>query len=250
MANNSKSDLTALFALQTQDKQLDQLQQKIDHIPSAIESIRATLATAKLQLDELHQRFLKVQAGKKEKEIEMADKEAAIKKHEKELNQIKSNNAYKALMSEIAKAKDAVSVCEDGILNLMEDIDDLGEEEKKIKQSLKDLEADCGKKILGLEEQKKGLELEFAAQSDVRQGKLAGIPEEMLQRYDNLRKRKHGVAMVAVSGGSCGGCGMTLPQQIIIDVIRAERIVQCESCQRILYKADAHAASPASQNNA
>lgn len=58
--------------------------------------------------------------------------------------------------------------------------------------------------------------------------------EELLSLYDRLRASKGGVGAAALVGGVCQGCHMTLPKQEYERVRKAEGMVFCEECRRIL----------------
>ena len=42
------------------------------------------------------------------------------------------------------------------------------------------------------------------------------------------------MAVVGIEQGACSGCGYQLPPQRIVEVQKAERIMVCEGCGRLL----------------
>lgn len=69
---------------------------------------------------------------------------------------------------------------------------------------------------------------------DRREEVLCGVEDEQMALYKTLLARKAGLAVVAVRNGSCGGCGMTLPDMELDAVHQDEDIVHCSNCDRIL----------------
>ena len=69
------------------------------------------------------------------------------------------------------------------------------------------------------------------AQRSAVQGKLR---DEELSVYDDLRRRKEGLAVVLLQGQACGGCGVRLPTSIVQQARQAEGLQFCPSCGRIL----------------
>ena len=65
--------------------------------------------------------------------------------------------------------------------------------------------------------------------------KIANINAEIFKRYQRIREKKDGVAVVPVADGFCGGCSIALPPQLINDVLKGEDLVACRNCLRILY---------------
>jgi predicted nucleic acid-binding Zn-ribbon protein len=55
------------------------------------------------------------------------------------------------------------------------------------------------------------------------------------QRYERSRKLRKGIAVAEVIGGRCSMCNILLRLQFFQDLKKADDIMVCESCQRILY---------------
>lgn len=62
-----------------------------------------------------------------------------------------------------------------------------------------------------------------------------GIDKELMNLYDRLRVIRAGRAVVKVEGGKCQGCRITLPTNIMHRARVGAEVVQCPSCERILY---------------
>ncbi len=67
------------------------------------------------------------------------------------------------------------------------------------------------------------------------------IREKILSKnlavYDGLRVQKRGQAVALLETGICQGCRVALPTSLVQRVRRGTELVQCGSCQRILYSA-------------
>lgn len=61
------------------------------------------------------------------------------------------------------------------------------------------------------------------------------LDQKVLKRFERVLKRKNGVAIVPVIDGSCQGCHMNLPPQLITEVMRQDSLVNCLNCSRYLY---------------
>jgi len=67
---------------------------------------------------------------------------------------------------------------------------------------------------------------------------VAGIPDELLERYEGLRRRLDGVGAARLIGNRCDGCHLELPA-VEVDHIRhlaPDEIVTCDQCGRILVR--------------
>jgi len=167
--------------------------------------------------------------------MELATQEEKIRKHEMELSAVKSNEAYKALLSEIEAAKNQKSKIEDDILNLMVETDlaagKIKEDEAASKLRQQKLEAEIRECEAGIEKVKGALESEIKK----REGFAPQVPGDVLSRYDYIRLKKKSLALAAILGESCGGCNTILTQTVMNEVKKGRDLVICESCSRILY---------------
>jgi len=68
-----------------------------------------------------------------------------------------------------------------------------------------------------------------------REGILAAISSKDLAIYDGLRVQRRGQAVALLENGICQGCRVALPTSLVQRVRRGTELVQCGSCQRILY---------------
>lgn len=240
----TKDDLANLVGLQEQDRILDSLKASIDQVPLDIEALRAESAREKAAVAAVKEQLTQVQLRKKEKELELSQKEEEARKHGRELNAVKTNEAFKALQSEIDKAKAAAGDLETEILLLMEESDKLSREEKAKAGELKTAEAEIGKRISVLDAKKAELEGKHAAEKAKREAMAAAVNAELLSRYEGIRQRRQGVAVSRLDNGTCTVCHMKQPPQILINIAKGIRLTICESCQRILYSPEPAGAKP------
>lgn len=63
----------------------------------------------------------------------------------------------------------------------------------------------------------------------------AGLQHEQFSLYEKLAASRHGVVVVPVQSGCCGGCHVKLRPALISQLKRGGAIVRCDSCARILY---------------
>ena len=68
-----------------------------------------------------------------------------------------------------------------------------------------------------------------------RQKQVKEIQEGLLRKYDTLRERRKGLAVVNVVQGVCQGCFMNIPPQQFNQLLKGDKILDCPTCQRILY---------------
>ncbi|EKD38700.1 MAG: hypothetical protein ACD_75C00638G0001, partial [uncultured bacterium] len=56
-----------------------------------------------------------------------------------------------------------------------------------------------------------------------------------LRKYNTLRERRNGKAVVNVVDGVCQGCFMAIPPQLYNQLLRGDQLLECPTCQRMIH---------------
>ncbi len=205
---------------------------KIKEMDEELKRLKEKLEKEKIIFDELEK-----ERRKKEKELD-ADKDK-IKKIESKLYEVKTNKEYQALLKEIEAAKTTNDKTEEDILTLMEKIEELKKDYEssqiKFQKRGKDIEMEKVKLNTEIQSIDKTIE-ELKTQRD---NLLSIVNNELKSKYNMLKERRGGVAVTNVKNGVCLGCFMNIPPQLFIEVTKNKKLIQCPSCNRILYFTDA-----------
>lgn len=228
-------DLQQLIDVQEIDRRIQMLEDETRRLPLEIELAGRALAQAQQEVEEFKSAVAEMEKKRRvmEREVDQAREELTKKRHK--LHDVKSNKEYSAMQAEIAHAEHQISDKEDEVLQVLIEIDECNEEYRVRTKALADLERQCR-----LEQEDKAAELERKRDelTEVRakRERLAGMMEEpLLTLYQNVFKLRKGLAVVNVANGTCQGCHMTLPPQMVSEVKQNDRIITCGECDRILY---------------
>ncbi|MDD5303507.1 MAG: C4-type zinc ribbon domain-containing protein [Elusimicrobia bacterium] len=232
----TKEALQALVALQQKDKHLDAIQYEIDAVPPRIDALKADLENEKRHMNEAKARILELEKKKKTKELDVAAQDEAARKHSGQLNDLKSNDAYKAMQAEIEKEKAKAGDIETEILQIMEDIDAAKAVEKAATAEFKKTEEFSKKDLEKLEAELSHAKGRFETAKVDRDATEAAVAPSELKVYNHIRSRGKPDAVVPVINGHCGSCQINLTPGLILEVAKLKNLVTCDSCQRILYK--------------
>jgi predicted nucleic acid-binding Zn-ribbon protein len=231
-----KQDLELLFELQNYDIKISDVNKQISLAPSSIEQKNIILEDKKAELSEEKKKYVDLVSLKKEKESLLADKEKAIEKHSMELNTVKSNDTYKALLLEKAKAKADKNILEDELLALMEKVDEESAKIKTAENEFQKFEENIKKEITDIKNNANKLKEEAIALENKREEHKLKVSKSVLSHYERLKEGRDGRGLVIVDGESCGGCGMVLRTQLINQALKGQDLVFCDNCSRILFK--------------
>jgi predicted nucleic acid-binding Zn-ribbon protein len=177
-----------------------------------------------------------LQVEKKSLELDIEAKDGVTRKSSGELNSAKSNDTYKALLSQIEEAKKAKAQIEDKVLEIMEKMDVMQRESKAREKKFQEDKAAVEKKIAEIDTEEQRLKDEAAAKKAERDAYFQTLPESSQKMYDRVQRGRQSMAVLApVVNGTCGGCHMLLPQGVIVTVTKGLEFCTCEGCTRLLY---------------
>lgn len=232
----TKETLQLLLVLQGKDSFLDAIQKEIDAVPPRIAALKADLDAEKRLLDGVKARILELEKAKKSKELDVAAKEEAARKHGLQLNEVKTNEAYRALQTEIEKEKAAIGDIETEILQFMEEIDKARREEKAAASEYKKTEEFAKKDLEKLEAELSHARGRHAEAKADRDAAASPVPPELMRVYEHIRSRGKLDAIVPVVDGHCGSCQINLSPSMVAELAKQKTLVTCDSCQRILHR--------------
>ena len=61
------------------------------------------------------------------------------------------------------------------------------------------------------------------------------INDDLLKKYDILREKRNGQAVVPAWKEVCNGCHMNIPPQMYNELQKPEILMLCPNCNRIIY---------------
>ncbi|MEW6556974.1 MAG: C4-type zinc ribbon domain-containing protein [Elusimicrobiota bacterium] len=229
--------LLKLIELQDVDSKVDEANNNIQKIDNELNTLQETLKKEKEQIETLKKELSNSAVSKKEKEIEITTLDDKLKKHNMELNAVKTNEAYKALLTEIENCRSQKLKIEDELLSIMENEERLSREIKDLQNEYLKLEKEFNDRKISADEELKKTNDNIANFTNERKTRLDNLPAHIAGKYENIRKNKKGLAVVPiVNNNSCGGCHRNLPLHIIDEVRKGNELVVCNNCQRILYQ--------------
>lgn len=141
-----------------------------------------------------------------------------------------------AYEKDIAMLKRQQGEVEEKILELWEVVPPAKAEADRIAQEFKSIreQAQGGQSVMGAERSR--LEAEFKELSAKRPEIASGIPAPLLKQYEAIRAKHGGIGMAEVVDKACGRCGTMLPERVLV-ALNEDKLMTCESCHRILFKA-------------
>lgn len=232
----------ALYKLYLVDQQVRGLESRVSGARRYARAQQAKLQELEAERERLVNQLHHAEASGNNLENEIASTDERINKLRDQMNAVKTNKEYSAMLVEVNTLKADRSKVEDRALEIMGEVESLkgqvetldasiAEQRKVTEMAEQELNQRHGEVADRLEELK--TERDEAAKE---------LPAEALQVFDRLADTMDGEAMAPIIEQDrrrleyvCGGCYMQIPVERVNQLITADEMVRCPSCKRILY---------------
>ncbi len=239
-----------LLELQKIDSEIAALRANLEAAPKRIRENDAKLNGARSAVTAAREALAQIVTTRKKTEFDVSEWRERAKKFRAQTSAVKTNEAYKALLHEIANAETEMSKLEDVQLEQMMSAEEVEKNVKASEAALRDSEQSIAAERKEIENHAREVNRKMQADISLREKIAAQIPEEIINVYTRAGKRHHGVALAAALNEQCRGCGMRLLPHVYQEVYKPENLElqTCETCGCILYPAEP-AAPPTSGAN-
>ena len=149
--------------------------------------------------------------------------------------EVKTNKEYLAMQHEISMAQDGVRGFEDKILEGLVAADDIDGEIKAAEKALAEEKTKVNEERTTRQQQASKMQGEIGELTSARAKIVAELTRDAIALFDHVSRSRKGHAMAEARDGHCAACHVRLRPQMFNDVRRGDKLVQCESCTRILY---------------
>ena len=223
-----------LVELQNIDTQLEDLNSLLGNLPKMVEELnqKENDLLSKIEENKIKLKNINLSSNKSETSNSQIDEK--INKLTDQLFLVTNNKQYDALTNEIEHLQDQKSNHETDLLTYIEEKDIIEKQIVDDEKLCEELKEDLNNRRGKLEKAMSETAEEKEALEKSRSEKVSEIDENIIQIYTKVISARSGVAVVSLSGDSCGGCGAALPPQKASEV-RSGEPHRCDSCGRFLY---------------
>jgi len=229
------SELSKLVVLQKLDIKIYEIHAQHQKIPERIRMAQAPVVDAHKHIEELKVMIEKIATERRGGEQDLSIQESNIQKLRTRLNEIKTNKEYQAHLFEIEQANKKKDTLEERVLLVMERGEQKQQELDQWQSQVGEAEQSFEQEKAQLELLSKKLETELAQLEQEQQEIVAHMEKRILAQYTGLKSKVNVLALVPVRDRTCTGCRLQLPPQLLAEVKRAQEIITCAYCHRILY---------------
>jgi predicted nucleic acid-binding Zn-ribbon protein len=242
------ADLEKLIVLQRLDSAAHEANRKLADGPEREKALEARLAVARDIVAAAKAKLTESQNARREHEKTVALHQGRLSKFREQAMAVKTNQEYHAIQKEIQFAQTEMKGAEDAVLEKMLEGDDLTAGVKRAESELaaEQKKVDADRKMKAAE----AADLTAAAEklAAERAGVVKSLTPQVLSLFELIANRRQGIAIAEARDGICTICHVRLRPQVFNNILKNDQIIQCDSCNRIMYhvpKVAAAAPAPA-----
>ena len=224
-----------LLALQEIDGEVASLTAALEAIAHKLKG-DAELDDVRRQVQYFDQQLKRLRTRQRRTETDIDELNIRIVPDQKRLydGSIRSPKDLEALQKELDFLLRNRSRLEDTLLEQLAEIEEMDAKRAAAAARVDQFEARWEGQQLELRQDSRKLEERLATATKRREGQAHRAQPRPLHLYEDLRRRKGGVAVSPIKSGACSGCRVQLPGAVKSRALDPDVIVQCPNCERIL----------------
>ncbi len=225
-----------LYELQEIDLEIDAKREALSEVMGRLGQSEV-LDQVRLSLAGDEERLAELERSQREQEREVEDLRTKATASEEKLygGTVKNPKELASLQEQVVNLQRKMRERDDKTLDIMAEVDTMQQKVSLKRGGVAKSEEDWRAEQASLSQQQ--AELGAALATLEQKGKdLAGkLDASSLELYQALRRKRQGRAVAKVEQGMCQGCRIALPMSELQRARLGQELVQCSSCERILY---------------
>lgn len=228
-------DLERLIQLQDIESKAAVAAKAIAEAPGRIAALDALLRDATTALEAAKHALAESKTRRGLIDKDLAAVQQRQGKYKDQLMQVKTNDEFRAMQHQIDAAAAEVGVQEEKILINMMEADEINAAIKKAEAALKAAQAKVGTERGAIEQDVTVQQAVVIECAGSREALIAGLNDKgLVDTFARIAKVR-GTAVARAEGERCTVCQVRLRPAVFVNVLKNDQIVQCDSCNRILY---------------
>lgn len=229
-------DLQRLIKLQQLESTILDAKATITSHPQRLADADARLSESQQAVDAAKARLKENQEARRDLEKDVAVYQGRLTKFKDQLSLVKTNKEYTAMQHEIATAQSDLGGVEEKVLERMLEADTITADVKRAEAALSVRQKEIEAEKKELTQELSSVEVSLKEATEARAEVIKGLDARLIATFEQVARVRKGVAIsMATRDGLCSLCHVRMRPPVFQQVRANNSIIQCESCQRILY---------------
>ena len=231
--------LKALYQLQTMLSEIDKIKTLRGELPLEVQDLEDEVAGLGTRIEKIQNDIEELKSHVAGKRIEIETAKASVEKYKAQQDNVRNNREYDVLSKEIEFQNLEIELCEKRIREAQAAEKAKNEELERSAAALEERKQDLEAKKAELDEIVSETKQEEEKLREKARDLEATIEPRLLTAFKRIRKNsRNGLGVVYVQRDACGGCFNKIPPQKQLDVRLRKKIIVCEYCGRIMVDAE------------
>lgn len=238
----TRAELEALIALQAAEINIRRLRRRLDELPEQARLAAATDAAASAKAEQDARR---VDLDLVESEMRRLEGDLGLLQQRRDADrsrlyggEVSHPRELQALRAEVDSVERRMDALEDPLLEIMERREELAGEVEALGRRREQQLEEQERLTVARDESARGLFAELAAAETERDTLREQVPDHLLARYEQSRRRHGPVGVGALEKGVCTACWLELTPLEISELRDSGPLGTCPQCQRLLVVLD------------
>ena len=214
------------------DVRLQEIHEEKGDLPELINEQKDEIKDLNSKNSDSDSQIAELEKEKSSCNTSVKDFELKLDKYNKQMDSVKNNKEYDALLIEIDHLKNENDELIERIIEIEQSIEDLNKDKEKCNDKITNL----NEKLNDNESELNKKSVEFSVEEKLllkdKNGLLSSISDKkFLQGYEDQDKEM----LASIYNGSCSSCYTNLPAQALVDAKKGMELIECPSCSIFLY---------------
>ena len=228
-------DLERLIQLQEIESRAAIAHKAIADAPGRIAALDALLQSSTAALAAARQSLENNKTARRSIDKDLLTDQQRLEKYKEQIMAVKTNEQLHAMQHQMKAVEDEIGQREEKVLLNMMEADEINAAIKKAEAALKAAQAKVASERTAIESDVKAQQAAVAQCNADRVRVVAAMDDKAaIDTFQRIAKVR-GTAVARAEGERCTICQVRLRPAVFAEVRKNDQIVQCDSCQRILY---------------
>jgi len=230
-----KEALSTLKEYQVVLTQIAQLEKQLAHIPPEIQELESEWKALTDKIETHRGEIEKTKEETHKSDLDLTVQREKLQKFEGDLSEVTNDKEYNAVLREIDTAKKEIGRLEGKI---KEGNASIGELEKAIDETealAKESEKRYKDELKSYRDGQSSGSGELENLIAERDKAVDKVPKGLLSKFNRIAERREGVGLAFCQDSICKSCNVRVRHHIVEQLKTHDKVLQCESCRRILY---------------
>jgi predicted nucleic acid-binding Zn-ribbon protein len=238
VADPTHEQLELLLELQATDHRIRRLEHQLDDLPEQRQLVQTEARIGELGREHDDVKVDLDRAAAEQRQLER-ETEVLTERRDAERTRLYDGTVHsarelKAVEAEIDTTERRISEHEDLLLDVLEKVEEL---QARVDALLADREAQqerADELNVARDESAKGILAELGELQALRIQQAAGLPADLLARYETAAKRAGGTGVGKLESNSCTACRLSLSMADVGELYAGPPLTTCPQCRRLL----------------